>query len=88
MLVHGVPCNRLSGTLIVDQSELKQLTSFFAWAAWATTAQAPGKNYSYTNNFPYEPLIGNGSSSAAILWSGLSLVNQQLSNAYLLNFLL
>jgi nitric oxide reductase subunit B len=64
----------LPNTLITDQEELRQLTSFFAWAAWATTANAPGKNYSYTNNFPYEPLIGNGPSSATILWSALSLI--------------
>lgn len=65
----------LAKTLIVDPDELRQLTSFFAWAAWASTANVPGKNYSYTNNFPYEPLIGNGPSSATILWSALSLIN-------------
>ncbi len=64
----------LPKTLITDPEELRQLTSFFAWAAWATTAKVPGKNYSYTNNFPYEPLIGNGPSSATILWSALSLI--------------
>jgi len=64
----------LPNTLITDPAELKQLTAFFAWAAWATTANAPGKNYSYTNNFPYEPLIGNGPSSATLLWSALSLI--------------
>jgi nitric oxide reductase subunit B len=64
----------LSGTVIADQKELEQLTAFFAWAAWASTAKIPGKSYSYTNNFPYEPLIGNGPSSATILWSALSLI--------------
>jgi nitric oxide reductase subunit B len=64
----------LPNTLITDKKELRQLTAFFAWAAWATTANAPGKNYSYTNNFPYEPLIGNGPSSPTILWSALSLI--------------
>ncbi len=34
----------------------------------------PEKNYSYTNNFPYEPVIGNGPSTSAILWSALSLI--------------
>ncbi|HEX7493212.1 MAG TPA: hypothetical protein VF346_03255, partial [Bacteroidales bacterium] len=63
----------LPNTLIVDNGEIRQLTSFFAWAAWASVAQVPGKNYSYTNNFPYEPLIGNGPSTATILWSALSL---------------
>ncbi len=64
----------LPSTLLVDNEEIRQLTTFFAWAAWASAANAPGKNYSYTNNFPYEPLIGNGPSSAAILWSALSLI--------------
>lgn len=64
----------LSSTLMVDQTELKQLISFFAWAAWATTVKIPGESYSYTNNFPYEPLIGNGPSTATILWSAMSLI--------------
>lgn len=64
----------LPSDLIADPQEIRQLTSFFAWAAWASVANLPGKNYSYTNNFPYEPLIGNGPSSATILWSALSLI--------------
>ena len=76
----------LSGALIVDQEELRQLTSFFSWAAWATAANVPGKNYSYTNNFPYEPLIGNGPSRAALLWSALSLINLLAGIALILFF--
>lgn len=76
----------LSKTLITDQSELKQLISFFAWTAWATTANVPGRNYSYTNNFPYEPLIGNGPSSAAVLWSALSLITLLAGIAVILFF--
>ncbi len=64
----------LSGTVIPDEEEFEQLTAFFAWSAWASTANIPGKNHSYTNNFPYEPLIGNGPSITTILWSALSLI--------------
>jgi nitric oxide reductase subunit B len=64
----------LPETLITDKEEIRQLTSFFAWAAWVSASHTPGKNYSYTNNFPYEPLIGNGPSGATILWSALSLM--------------
>lgn len=60
--------------LFTDNEELRQLTAFFSWASWATTSNIPGKNYSYTNNFPYEPLVGNGPSSATVLWSALSLI--------------
>ncbi|MFA5463737.1 MAG: hypothetical protein WC265_06645, partial [Dysgonamonadaceae bacterium] len=65
----------LSKTLFIDREELRQLTAFFSWAAWASVATGPGRNSSYTNNFPYEPLIGNGPSTPAILWSALSLIN-------------
>jgi nitric oxide reductase subunit B len=34
----------------------------------------PGKSYSYTQNFPYGPLLGNGPSGEAVLWSALSLI--------------
>ncbi len=65
----GLPAGTIS-----DPEELRQLTAFFSWAAWAETARVPGKSYSYTNNFPYEPAIGNGPSSDAVLWSALSLI--------------
>ncbi|MFP4306143.1 MAG: nitric-oxide reductase large subunit [Desulfococcaceae bacterium] len=57
-----------------DEAHLRDLTAFFAWTAWASVAQRPGKNYSYTNNFPYDPLAGNTLTSDAILWSALSVV--------------
>jgi nitric oxide reductase subunit B len=53
---------------------LRALTAFFAWTAWASTAERPGTSHSYTNNFPYDPLVGNGPTSGAVIWSALSLV--------------
>jgi len=31
----------------------------FSWAAWTTAAARPGADYSYTNNWPGEPMAGN-----------------------------
>jgi nitric oxide reductase subunit B len=45
--------------LIHDPEEIRQLTAFFAWTAWASVANRPGKDYSYTANFPYDPAVGN-----------------------------
>jgi nitric oxide reductase subunit B len=59
---------------IREPGETKALTSYFAWAAWATVANRPGKDYSYTNNWPYEPAVGNRPSASTYLWSALSLV--------------
>ncbi len=64
----------LPGRYIGDSEELRQLTAFFAWTAWASVAIRPGATCSYTNNFPYDPGVGNTPTSQAFLWSALSLI--------------
>jgi nitric oxide reductase subunit B len=59
---------------IRDPQEMRELTAFFAWTAWAAVANRPGMDHSYTNNFPYDPLAGNHPTSEAVLWSALSLI--------------
>jgi nitric oxide reductase subunit B len=61
-------------TYIKDPQELQQLTAFFAWTAWAAVTNRPGHLYSYTNNFPYDPTLGNTPTPDAVLWSALSLI--------------
>jgi nitric oxide reductase subunit B len=65
----------LTKSLISDPEELRKLTSFFAWTSWVSVAERPGKPYSYTNNFPYDPSVGNRPTTDAILWSALSLLS-------------
>jgi nitric oxide reductase subunit B len=60
--------------LIHDSEEIRQLTAFFAWTAWASVANRPGKSFSYTSNFPYDPAVGNRPTADAFLWSALSLI--------------
>jgi nitric oxide reductase subunit B len=64
----------LPAKYIKDPDELRQLTAFFAWAAWASVAKRPGNSYSYTNNFPYDRVTGNMPTSDAVLWSAISLI--------------
>lgn len=64
---------------ITDPAEVRQLTAYFAWAAWvaATPRRLPDgtlADYSYTNNWPPEPMVGNEATSQAFLWSVFSLV--------------
>ena len=58
---------------ISDPAEIKQLTGSFAWSAWAAAALRPGHHYSYTNNWPPEPLVDNSVTADTIVWSMLSL---------------
>ncbi len=64
----------LKADLITDPTELRQFTAFVTWAAWASVAARPGDAYSYTNNFPYDPSVGNLPIPGALLWSALSLL--------------
>ncbi|MCK6546677.1 nitric-oxide reductase large subunit [Myxococcota bacterium] len=59
---------------IPDAGRREKLVSFFFWSAWATTAERPGTNASYTNNWPHEPLVGNVPTTANIVWSILSVI--------------
>ena len=72
----STPANNagLQATLIDDPQELRQLTAFFAWTSWASVANRLDKPYSYTNNFPYDPLVGNVATTDTLLWSALSVV--------------
>ncbi len=64
----------LKADFITDPTELRQFTAFVTWAAWASVAARPGEAHSYTNNFPYDPSVGNLPISGAVLWSALSLL--------------
>ncbi len=59
---------------ISDDQEIRQLTAFFAWAAWASAAHVPGRDYSYTINFPFDPQADNNPAGDSLLWSALALV--------------
>jgi nitric oxide reductase subunit B len=65
----GLPARAVS-----DPRELRLLNAYFSWATWATAANRPGKDYTYTNNWPYDPDAGNHPSTQAYVWSALSLV--------------
>jgi len=66
--------NGLVPQVISDPAEVRQLTAFFAWTAWASAAERPGHHYSYTNNWPPEPRVDNGPTADVVVWSVLSLV--------------
>jgi nitric oxide reductase subunit B len=59
--------------MITDRQEIHELTSFFSWTAWASAAQRPGHDYSYTNNWPPESRVDNTPTADIVVWSGLSL---------------
>jgi nitric oxide reductase subunit B len=59
---------------VTEESRLRQLTAFFFWSAWAAATDRPGETISYTNNWPYEPLVGNRPTGQAVVWTGVSII--------------
>lgn len=64
----------LRPSAIADREDIRQLTAYFSWTAWLASARRPGFDYSYTNNWPPEPAVGNQPSANVIVWSVLSLI--------------
>jgi nitric oxide reductase subunit B len=54
---------------ITDPEQIKQLSAFFHWGGWLCAAQRPGYAYSYTHNWPFDPLAGNLPHGGLVLWS-------------------
>lgn len=59
---------------ISDRQEVSNLSAFFFWGAWVCVAERPGKNFSYTHNWPFDPGAGNTPTSPVVLWSVLGLL--------------
>ena len=64
----------LQARAIPSNSEIEKLTDFFAWTAWTATANRPHRDYSYTNNWPPEPIAGNSLTADAVAWSVISII--------------
>ncbi len=59
---------------VTDEARLRQLSAFFFWTAWAATTNRPGEQISYTNNWPFEPLVANRPTGEAVVWTGVSII--------------
>ncbi|MDR3670070.1 MAG: cbb3-type cytochrome c oxidase subunit I, partial [Holophaga sp.] len=57
-----------------DPVKLRQLCAFIFWTAWAASTERPGQPISYTNNWPFEPLVGNTLTGDAWIWTGVSVL--------------
>ncbi|HJT23875.1 MAG TPA: nitric-oxide reductase large subunit, partial [bacterium] len=86
MFLNGGGDQTLPKNYLKNAEEVRQLTTFFAWTAWAASAQRPGKDYSYTNNWPPEDAVGNRPTRAVFLWTVLSLISLLGGTALVLMF--
>jgi nitric oxide reductase subunit B len=59
---------------LVDPDKLQKLNAFLFWTSWAASTNRPNEEYTYTSNWPHEPLIDNNITKNSLIWSGLSIV--------------
>ena len=57
----------------LSPEETQVLNAFFFWTAWAATTDRPGESYTYTSNWPHEPLVGNTPTGGVFLWTFISI---------------
>ncbi|TXH66512.1 MAG: nitric-oxide reductase large subunit [Lysobacteraceae bacterium] len=59
---------------VPDPTHRRALAAFFWWASWATVTERPDAKVSYTQNWPYEPLVGNTATPSSLIWTVFSVV--------------
>lgn len=65
----------MSAGSLVDADDLRALPAFIFWSSWSAAADRPGETaISYTSNWPHEPLVGNGPTAGAGMWSIASVI--------------
>jgi nitric oxide reductase subunit B len=59
----------LKSSYIENREDIKKLSAFFFWGSWVCSAERPGKNYSYTHNWPFDPEAGNLPGAEVTFWT-------------------
>ena len=71
---HGHEEYAIQKGALTDSEKLEQLNAFFFWTSWAASTNRPNENYTYTSNWPHEPLIDNTITVDSQIWSGFSII--------------
>ncbi len=60
--------------IVRTEEEGRHVTDFFAWLSWAAGTRRPDSDYTYTTNWPYDPLVGNEPLPDFLIWSIVSVI--------------
>ncbi|WP_405234439.1 nitric-oxide reductase large subunit [Lentisalinibacter salinarum] len=59
---------------VPDADHRRALSAFYWWTAWAAVTERPGKDITYTSNWPAEELVGNVPPANAYIWTVFSVL--------------
>ncbi|NJR58680.1 MAG: nitric-oxide reductase large subunit [Cyanobacteria bacterium CRU_2_1] len=74
LLTQGSAVHSIPSGWFTDDTQIRDVTAFFAWTAWAASANRPNAPFSYTANFPHDDLIGNQAPAQFVIWSIVSVI--------------
>lgn len=57
----------------LDQKSAEQTANFLLYSSLTTVARRPGSTASWTQNWPYEPLVGNTPTTSTFMWTWISI---------------
>lgn len=64
----------MKNNTLPSQEAREKLFDFFFWTSWSASTNRPGEVFTYTNNWPHEPLINNVPTTENYMWSFTSVV--------------
>ncbi|GAB4172081.1 MAG: cbb3-type cytochrome c oxidase subunit I [Calditrichia bacterium] len=68
ILVNGDPENAFPGG-VIRKDEAEKIAAFFDWGQLVASSLRPGKNITWSNNWPPEPLLDQGPTYSSVKWS-------------------
>ena len=74
LLTYGSSIHSIPQGWFKDDTQIRNVTAFFTWTAWAAAANRPNAPFSYTANWPHDDLIGNQAPGQFIIWSIVSII--------------
>ena len=66
---YAIPVNTIK-----SPDRMQKMNAFFFWAAWACVTERPGKDITYTSNWPGDDLVGNHPTGKHLFWTMFSIV--------------
>ncbi|HNS29452.1 MAG TPA: nitric-oxide reductase large subunit [Tenuifilaceae bacterium] len=68
-IAYAIPVNSIK-----NAENMQRMNAFFFWTAWACVTERPGKDITYTSNWPGDDLVGNHPTSQHLFWSMFSII--------------
>ncbi len=64
----------MKNNTVLEAENREALTAFIWWSAWSAVTERPGKDITYTNNWPHDPLVGNTPPGHLFMWTVFSVL--------------